>query len=192
MTDDRDIANAIKAGERNREVTELIHNWCTHARVEKFGGVGIIEMQTGLPIGHHSMACDHASAGGIASWNLADAALDFHDRNCVGCTLRIPRRLPNLTQLIRERDEALKQAALQKQRLADERARAFARRQSRRDELRQLIPVGSETILEQLEELDRDPTDTRREQLFQTARLAPEIFSADIVEHLFSLLEAAE
>lgn len=88
MTGDRDIANAIKSGERNREVTELIHNWCTHARVEKFGGIGIIEMQTGLPIGHHSMACDHASAGGMAAYDLANAALDFHDRNCVGCTLR--------------------------------------------------------------------------------------------------------
>lgn len=192
MTDDRDIANAIKAGERNREVTELIHNWCTHARVEKFGGVGLIEMQTGLPIGHHSMACDHASAGGIATWDLADAALDFHDRNCVGCTLRNPRRLPNLTQLIRERDEARKRAALHRQQLADQKARTFAERQSRRDELRRLVPAGSATILEQLEELDRDPTDTRREQLFQTARLAPEIFAEEIVEHLFSLLEAGE
>jgi hypothetical protein len=192
MTGDREIANAIKSGERNREVTELIHNWCTHARVEKFGGIGIIEMQTGLPIGHHSMACDYASAGGMAAYDLADAALDFHDRNCVGCTLRNPRRLPNLTQLIRERDEARNRATLQSKQAADDQARAFAERQLRRDEFRHKVSVGSATVLEQLEELDRDPTEARREQLVQTAKLAPEIFGEEILEHLFSLLEAKE
>lgn len=192
MTDDRDINDAIKAGEKNREVTELIHNWCTHARVEKFGGVGIIEMQTGLPIGHHAMACDHASAGGMTTWDLADAALDFYDRNCASCTLRNPRRLPNLTQLIRERDEARERAGRHRRQVADEQACAFAARQSRRDVLRCVAPAESATILEQLEELDRDPIDARREQFVQTARLAPEIFSNEIVEHLFSLLEAGE
>jgi hypothetical protein len=192
MTDDREISKAIEAGERNREVTELIHNWCTHARVEKFGGVGLIEMQTGLPIGHHSMACDHASAGGIAAWDLAGAALNFYDRNCVDCKFRSPRRLPNLTQLVRQRDEARERAEREREEAADRRARAFAARRSSRDNLRASVPSDSATVLEQLEELDRDPTDARREQLVQTARLAPEIFSKEIVDHLFSLLEAGE
>ena len=62
MSRDWDIERAIRDGERNQDAKRLIHNWCRHARVEKFGGTGIIEMQTGLPIGHHAMVCDFASA----------------------------------------------------------------------------------------------------------------------------------
>lgn len=104
MIGDRDIQRTIKAGEKNRRTTELIHNWCRHAEVEKMGGTGLIEMQTGLPIGHHAMVCKHAPASGIAAWDLADAALDFHDRNCVVCKLRSPVRLPNLSELLGARE----------------------------------------------------------------------------------------
>jgi len=64
-------------------------------RIENHGGVGLIQVQTGLPIGHLAMACDYAASGStMASWDLADAALDFHGRNCVGCTYRKPVSLP--------------------------------------------------------------------------------------------------
>ena len=64
---DLDFENALRAGERNLETKHLIGNWCRHARVEKFGGIGLIEAQTGLPIGHHAMACDFAPAVGMAT-----------------------------------------------------------------------------------------------------------------------------
>jgi hypothetical protein len=52
---DLDIQRAIEDGKQNLEAKEFIQNWCRHARVEKFGGTGLIEMQTGLPIGRGSV-----------------------------------------------------------------------------------------------------------------------------------------
>jgi hypothetical protein len=84
---------------------ELVRNWCAHVRIQKVGGVGLVEAQTGLPIGHHSLRCDHAGAGGVATWELRDAALDFYDRNCSDCKMRKLVNFPNLSGLIAERDE---------------------------------------------------------------------------------------
>lgn len=192
MSRDRDIQNAIEAGEKNRRTTELIHNWCRYAKVKKCGGTGLIEAQTGLPIGHHAMACDHAPASGMATWDLADAALDFHDRNCVECKHRVPVRLPNLNELLGARDKEL---AAQKQTRALQEAQriaALARRQEIRRALKETLPTPSHTIIEQLDELDGDRHDDQRTKLVETARLAPEIITPEIVEHYFQLLEARE
>jgi len=101
---DRDIEHAIRDGERNRDAKRLIHNWCRHASVQKFGGTGLIEMETGLPIGHHAMVCDFAPASGMATWLLEESAVRFHDANCVGCPHRVPVGLPNLAILVAQRD----------------------------------------------------------------------------------------
>jgi hypothetical protein len=80
---DRDFKIATEAGERNRATMQLVRNWCSHVRIKKFGGTGMIEQMTGLPIGNHGLECNHATAGGMYTWDLRDAALDFYDRNCV-------------------------------------------------------------------------------------------------------------
>jgi hypothetical protein len=67
----REFSVAIKAGERNRDTTTLVRNWCAHARVEKFGGTGFVEMQPGLPIGHHSMRCNFPPKGGFGELGQA-------------------------------------------------------------------------------------------------------------------------
>lgn len=192
MSSDRDIQNTIEAGEKNRRTTELIHNWCRYAKVKKCGGTGLIEAQTGLPIGHHAMACDHAPASGMATWDLADAALDFHDRNCVECKHRVPVRLPNLSELLGARDKEL---AAQKQ-IRDlqeaQRIAALDRRQEIRRALKEALPAASHTIIEQLDELDGSRHEDQRTKLVETARLAPEIYTPEIVEHYFQLLEARE
>src|SRR3546814_2926737 len=102
---DPDIERAIQDGKRNQDAKHLIHNWCRHARVEKVGGTGIIEMRTGLPIGHHAMVCDFASASGMATWLLEESAVRFHDANCVGCTHRVPVALPKFVLLVAQRDD---------------------------------------------------------------------------------------
>jgi len=56
MSMDR-IQDAVEAGKRNLEAMKLIRNWCAHVTVRKHGGTGLIEMQTGLPIGHHFLEC---------------------------------------------------------------------------------------------------------------------------------------
>jgi hypothetical protein len=50
---DHEYQQAINAGERNRTGFELVRNWCAHVRIEKFGGTGLVEQMTGLPIGNH-------------------------------------------------------------------------------------------------------------------------------------------
>jgi hypothetical protein len=192
MPRDRDIEKAIKAGERNRDIRELVHNWCTNARVKKFGGTGLIELETGLPIGHHSMECDYAPAGGMATWDLAASALHFYDNNCVGCKHRVPHRLPNLIQLVIERDAARDQDRIEREQEASERQRRLAGRQEERDKLRLSSPHESATIFDLLDELDRKRTSENDEKFVQTAKLAPEIFTEEIIDHLFSLLEKAE
>ena len=55
---ERDIKIATEAGERNLATMQLVRNWCAHARIKKFGGTGLIEQATGLPIGNHGLECD--------------------------------------------------------------------------------------------------------------------------------------
>lgn len=192
MSSDRDIQNTIEAGEKNRRTTELIHNWCRYAKVKKFGGTGLIEAQTGLPIGHHAMACDHAPASGMATWDLADAALDFHDRNCVECKHRVPVRLPNLSELLGARDKELAAQKKIRDLQKAQRIAALSRRQEIRHALKEALPASSHTIIEQLEELDGGRHEDQRIKLVETARLAPEIFTPEIIEHYFQLLETRE
>ena len=48
---DREIERAFEIGKDNEEVIQLARNWCGHLKVVKSGGTGLIEVQTGLPIG---------------------------------------------------------------------------------------------------------------------------------------------
>lgn len=192
MSSDRDIQKAIEAGEKNRRTTELIHNWCRYAKVKKCGGTGLIEAQTGLPIGHHAMACDHAPASGMATWDIADAALDFHDRNCVECKHRVPVRLPNLSELLGRRDRAQAEQKQIRDFQEAQRIAALTRRQEIRRALKEALPASSHTIIEQLNELDGGRHEDQRTKLVETVRLAPEIFTPEIIEHYFQLLEARE
>jgi len=192
MIGERDYLRTVEVGRRNQEVKVLIQNWCGHARIEKFGGTGMIEAATGYPIGHHSMACDHAPAGGSATWYLEDAALEFYDRNCVSCKIRQPLRLPNLIELVRRRDqrEATRAAEQERQEkiLRDE----FDARQVARTALQTNAPVPVASLIEDLQLLDQTRTESASEKIVATARLAPEVFNVDIVEYLFRLIEADE
>src|SRR6185437_14416975 len=192
MDDDLKIQQAITNGENNKQAMELIRNWCRHARVVKVGGTGMIEMQTGLPIGHHVMACDHATAQGMGCWDLRDAALDFHDRNCVGCPHRVPVGFPNLSSLLSERDQARRQAEEETRARA---ARATAARNARRgvrQTLRTKLNPVSATIIEHLEELDQDERCDAGTRLLGLAQLAPESFTPEVIEHCFGMLEHQE
>lgn len=192
MSFDLDIQKAIEAGNRNLETKQLIHNWCRHARVEKFGGTGLIEMETGLPIGHHAMVCDFATASGMATWLLEDAALHFYDINCIGCTKRAPVGLPNISKLLaqRERDAELAEARADDfRRKGDE---AFRIRSTARSTLRATLPVLAATFVDDLQALDAERNDGAERRLIENARLAPEILVPELVDHLFSLLESGE
>jgi len=93
MDMDREIQRATDIGHTNQEVLELAQNWCAHLTVEPWGGVGLVEQRTGLPIGMRRIRCPFARATGFAGMKLESVALDFYDRNCIGCKERRPVRL---------------------------------------------------------------------------------------------------
>jgi hypothetical protein len=192
MDTERRINMAIASGERNKEAMDLIRNWCRHARVEKFGGVGIVEAQTGLPIGHHSMACAYAAAGGMAMWDLGEAALDFHDRNCVGCIHRAPVGLPNLSKLVGERDKVRAEQARDEERRKEALAASHTARKERRANLRAGLDALGAAIIDYVEELDGPDPKEAAAKLLGTAKLAPDTFKPAVVAYFFELLEAHE
>jgi hypothetical protein len=187
VVSDLRIKQTIEAGERNRAAMELVRNWCAHARIEKMGGIGHIEQQTGLPIGHHSMKCDHASEATMASWDFKDAALDFYDRNCVDCKLRKPVGFPNLSVLIKEREERRVAEAKKAAVLEAQATEALNARRAKRVELRQQLGPLSAAIVDHIEEFDDNRSQENYERVCESARLAPEHFSPPLIAYLFEL-----
>jgi len=190
---DRRWEQAVEAGKKNQRTMALVQNWCAHARIENHGGVGLIQMQTGLPIGHLAMACDYATSGTtMAAWDLADAALEFHDDNCVGCAHRKPVRLPNLSELVAARDASVR--AQEARAAAHDRAEADAllQRRAARDALRSKLPPASRSLVEHLDALDTGSEQDAGKALEVAAGLAPDAFTPDLVEYLFDLAEGEE
>jgi hypothetical protein len=192
VEDDDRIADAVAAGEKNQSTIELVRNWCRHARIEGNGGVGLVQMETGLPIGHHAMACEHAVANGMFAWDLADAALDFHDRNCVNCTHRQPVGMPSLAALVAERDARTRHAQAESSARREAIDAARARRREARQSLRARLLAPAAGILDCLEDLDQNQSGDASTRLVASAELAPEAFAAELIEHFFALLEADE
>jgi hypothetical protein len=107
MRGERDIERAVADGERNVQTAKLIHNWCAHIRILRDGARGMVEQMTGAPIGHASVDCEFAKdQRGLMTWDWAEAAISFHDRNCVGCEHRKPVGLPNISKLVEARDRS--------------------------------------------------------------------------------------
>jgi hypothetical protein len=192
MGTDRSIQDAIQAGQRNAEGIELVKNWCAHVRIDRMGGRGMVEAMTGLPIGHHGLACDHAPAGGIMSWDTRDAALYFYDRNCKACTLRKPVGIPNISKWVGERDRALAEAQAREELANQQREERWAARQADRKMLRSGLSPAAADIVDQIEELDGRGASDLSSRLVETANLAPDAFIPGIIEHMFCLLEARE
>lgn len=189
MSRDRDIERTIRDGERNQDTKRLVHNWCRHARVQKFGGTGLIEMQTGLPIGHHAMVCDFAVASGMATWLLEESAVRFHDANCVSCPHRVPVGLPNLAMLVAQRDADRQDAQSRAQEAQRAKEAALQARAAVRAELRTILPVLAKTFMDDLDRLDADRNDQAATRVIESARLAPEMLVQALTEYLFSVLE---
>jgi hypothetical protein len=186
---DRDIKIATEAGERNLATMQLVRNWCAHARIKKFGGTGLIEQATGLPIGNHGLECDHATAGGMFTWDLREAALDFYDRNCADCKKRKGVGIPNLLSLVKERDD---QRAAEAQRASFEQARQAEAHDARklvRLRLREGLGALACAMVDHIDEFDEQRDQDHRDRLCESARLAPEHFVAPLVEYIFELTE---
>jgi hypothetical protein len=192
MDMDREIQRAMDLGRSNQEVLELVRNWCAHLAVEipPWGGVGLVEQASGLPIGMRRIRCPYARATGIAGMDLKRVTLDFYDRNCVGCKERRPVRLPNLLQLVQARDRELQRQEEQAQHAGQERTRRVEERAHRRRILRERGDGARAGIFDILDRLDQAPTETDHRILLETARAAADKFDAAVQEALFGLAEA--
>ena len=177
---DDGIARAIQIGESNARIIELAQNWCAHLEVEKNGGTGLVEMQTGLPIGMRSFKCVHASAAGFAGMALEGIALDFYDRNCVGCNKRSPVRLPNLSQLVAERDDAKKMDEARHEAAVREERTRYEMRNRARLSVSQDADEPTRALIESIDALDHEPTTQKAEVLVELTVVAPERFHAGV------------
>lgn len=184
---DDSIQRAIRIGERNKEIIELAHNWCAHLEVRQAGGVGVVEMQTGLPIGMRSFKCPYASAAGLAGMDLEVVALDFYDRNCPDCKERRPVRLPNLSSLVGERDAAQKRDSEARASWAEQQARELAARAARRENLARGCDPARVGILSLVDALDREPNEHNKQILLATAAASVQHFDASIQEALYDV-----
>lgn len=192
MSIDPSVQRAIEIGQRNVDGFPLVKNWCAHVRINRHGGVGMVEEATKLPIGMHGLACDHAPAGGIMCWDIRDAALYFYDRYCRNCALRKPVGIPNLGNWVAERDAKVARQREAEDAEARELAAGLIKRRSERTALRAgLLPVEAD-VVNQIDELDLSRAPQLKTQLVETARLAPEAFPPAVTEYAFSLLEAQE
>ena len=190
MNSDASFEQALTIGQANKAIIELAHNWCAHLSVEKYGGTGLIEFETGLPIGMRSFKCLHASAEGMAGMDLRYVALDFYDRNCVGCKERLPVRLPNLSELVSDRDRSRELAKRGESRAAELEANAVRSRAIRRSELSKYSAPAIAGIFDIVDRFDHDPNAQNREILIQTAVAAAAHFDSSVKEALFDLAEA--
>ncbi|KQZ33800.1 hypothetical protein [Caulobacter sp. Root1472] len=187
---EREYEEAAAQGRRNSQTLALINNWCAHARLDRFGGLGMIEQMTGDPIGHMGLDCDHAGRSGLHCCDLADAALDFYDRYCSTCDKRKPVGFPDLSKLVRERDQ--RRAEAERQRLEEDAKlkAALEQRRRRRQALSAALPTISAAILEDIDAFDRDRSVENLERLTQSADLAPEHFPPALIDYVFELGEA--
>jgi hypothetical protein len=185
---DHEVEEAVQLGIANQEVIELARNWCAH--LEVFGSSAMLGQMTGLPIGPGTFGCQHARRGSGTAVDLRFVALDFHDENCIGCPHRQPVRLPNISQLVGERDRAI---AEHEQRLAKERERQAAlleQRQMRRTEVRRSADSARAGIIDLIAELDQGYDPATHQRLAMLAATVPAQFDASVRNLLFDLVDS--
>lgn len=190
MNIEGEIEKAVKIGKRNKEVIELVQNWCAHAEIVHSGGIGLVEIQTGLPIGMRSFKCKYARAQGMAGMQLEGIAVDFHDRNCVDCKYRLPVRLPNLSKLVAERDAAQQRRRDAEAQGAAAEAKALEERAIRRSELSVGCDSAQTDIFSAIDAFDREPAGEQRRVLLGMATAVPEHFNSSMCEALYGLVGA--
>jgi hypothetical protein len=104
---DRAFEDAVALGRQNQVTVELARRHCLNMEFLEFGGRGMAEEVSGLPINMRRVHCPFGRPLGSASMNLQRLAIEFYETNCVGCEYRRPTgQLPNLASVVEERNRA--------------------------------------------------------------------------------------
>lgn len=181
-----EIRSAIEAGESNLRAKALLNNWCTHAEVSRFGGIGMIEASTGLPIGHSGVQCKFSKANSSYSCLLEDSIYDFYQNNCKNCEKRIPVNFPNILEIITPREKAIEERQQQIDNEIEQRKKRQEERKEERALLRFKLSHEESFVLDLLDLLDQDEVKYDDPRLEELANLAPEIFTENVIKHLLN------
>lgn len=195
--DEAEFARRFELGHENARIMELAANHCRHMRFVEFGGRGMLEEVSGLPLNMRRVECPVA-IGNTAGMRLDHVTFGFYAEHCVGCDRREPTgRLPNLgTEALARQQQAEAENA---ERAEGLRIRGIARagRVERRRSLRATADPATASILDDLDALDPDPavevdtdaTAAARRRLTTVAGRAAERFDERIVDELFDAVE---
>ncbi len=187
----RGIEDALEIGERNLKVMQLAKNWCRHIQIERspFRGVGIPEQMTGLPISPRVYSCPFATSprGGM---NTKGSALAFYDENCVGCEDREPVGIPNLLELVEERDQEIRDREAAKVAAAAAANSALDVRERRRQQVAESCDQTQKGLIALISELDLKGGSEQKHRLTEAAKAAPGRFSDDMRGLPFDLVES--
>ena len=187
---DDQFAHAVEIGRENADLISLGKAWCTHIRTDRGDlGVGLVEEMTGLPITGGRLTCDFArQPAEFSAMQLMVSALGFYENNCKGCPHRESGgRVPNLgtwaEPLLAERDEQQRvYQAAQEAKLAERRQRV-----DHRTLVAASLPASSQQIVELINRLDLDPSDTdAHDSIRDHARLTPDAFADEVKEMLYT------
>ncbi len=185
MDDSEDrYKDAIEAGQRNLRATKLLSNWCFHAEFERSPGRGLIEAETGLPIGHMGVQCKFSRKNSMFCWLLEDAAYDFFQKNCKDCEERVPVGIPNILSFVGPREKAAEKRKEEREIEEKRRKKKQNERQKEREKLRHELSLEESFVLDLLDELDQENIASDDPRLEQLANLAPETFTRKVIEHL--------
>ena len=196
--DEAEFARYFELGHENARIMGLAANHCQHMRFVEFGGRGMLEEATGLPLNSRRVECPVA-IGNTSGMRLDHVTFGFYAEHCAGCDMRNPTgRLPNLeTEALTRRQEADVEEAERAEKL---RVRAVARagRVERRRSLRATADPVTAGILDDLDVLDPDPavdvdadaTAAAQRRLTTVAGRAADRFDERIIDELFDAVES--
>ncbi|WP_419703211.1 hypothetical protein [Promicromonospora sp. NFX87] len=195
--DDGEYAKYLEMGRENAGIIELATNHCQNMRFVEFGGRGMLEEVTGLPINMRRVECPVA-IGNTAAMRLEHIALGFYAEHCTGCAMRRPTgRLPTLVTLAHAREEEAAVAEANAAEALRARGNARAERVERRRTLRATADLASVGILDDIDLLDPDPELDRdieaqkaaRQRLTTLAARTSAGFGTAIIDELFDTVE---
>jgi len=175
---------AVEAGQRNLRATKLLSNWCFHAELVRSPGRGMIEAETGLPIGHMGVQCKFSKKNSMLCWLLEDAAYDFYQNNCKGCAERVPVKIPNIMDFVGPWEQAAEMRKMTREEEKKVRKQKQIDRQQERAKLRHELSLEETFVFDLLDELDQENIASDDPRLEQLASLAPETFTRRVIEHL--------
>jgi hypothetical protein len=181
VIDQAELDRMVVIGLRNQEIIELIRRHCAHAAIEKpvFGGRGLLEAQTGLPLDMRTVRCRYAAHHAGAGMQLEGIALAFWRNNCRGCAHRKIVDIPNLTTY---GEKVLADEARAAERAVRERERRERDRDDRRANRARCVagePEATRRLIELLDGIDSEHPDERQQLLVEEVRMAPERCTAE-------------